>query len=743
MAETPVPQNLSSELSKAAKVPDVLKKAPIQWERVKKADAALDKIPDIYKLGGKVTTDSEQIDANNIRKATRIKAGNEQETNLVDYVVQDEQLRVMLQEGMRLNILSEQDVTNMGIDYKNFQKGDRAGLGTPALDRLQKSEAIALILNKLAESSPKTATLYLTRASELIFTDKIQLLSEGTLTNKTLINALAAGGREELSKYIVETGYQPHAIQEKDLRERRILAKLVKEAYGEEGITQVLTEQTPYFFDKEGTRAIEYSANMDMVVAQAMTSAMVPAEVHLAIDQLEQSIAQAPTVAEKEDLRHELTRSKQRVYAALLNAKRVHGYEKDGEILKKVGFGVDDQNDILKLSALIKESNAFKEAENLSIVDANRKNLVQVAAEITGVNHGRLQKITDALPVEQAVEALREKYEGSITGEMALESFVRGELADNFLDTVRGCLRLGARLSAGQKDQLRRFFLNSFDTERSLMRKFHTRFKNSEHPTELKIGSKDAVEEGLKGLDLLFRRSITEQQYDWETYKKLVIEGAAEVKEQPPGAVLEQGLEKTKADENMTKAKEEAYAEDKSRQEAKEAEEANTKAAAEAEEKAQQELTEFQNRKPSESVNKEDIEDTGQGEVYKNELFQKIDQGFVTSEDIQGEMNSMLNIPKGFEGLYRGPVRFFKELGLRKNKATQENYKKLKEALILANQWEAIPNEDQGGAIEEFRHGHFLVPHEGEKPEQKKKEEEEEEQEEKPVVAQDKMQGVQ
>ena len=744
MAETPIPQNLSSELSKARTTPDVLKKAPIHWERVKKVDAALDKIPDIYKLGGKVTTDSEQIDANDIRKGTKIKVGNEQETNLVDYVLQDEQIRVMLQEGMRLNILSEQDIVNMGIDYKNFQKGDKAGLKMPALDRLQKSETMALILNRLAESSPRTATLYLTRASELMLDPKkIELLNEkGTFTNKTLINALAAGGREELSKYIVEAGYQPHAIQEKDLRERRILAKLVKEGYGDEGITQFLSEQTPYFFDKEGARAIEYSATMDLVVAQAMTNAMVPAEVHLAIDRLEQSIAQAPTVAEKEEMRHELTRTKQKVYAALLNAKGVHGYEKDGEIFQKVGLGVDDQNDILRLSALIKESSVFKEAENVSIFDANRQNLVQVAAEITGANHGRMKGIVKALPIEQEIEALREKYEGTITGEMALENFVRGEFADNFLDVVRTNLRPGARLSAGQKDQLRRFFLKTFDTERSLMKKAHTRFKDVERPTEIKIGSKDAVEQGIKGLDLLFRRSITEQQYDWETYKKLVIEGAAEVKTQPPGAVLEQGLEKTKADEDSAKAAEEAYAEDKSRQEAKEAEEANTKAAAEAEEKAQQELREFQDRKPSVSVKIENIVDIGQSEVYKNELLQKIDQGLVTSEDIQDEMSSMLNIPKGFEGLVRSPVRWIKELGLKKDAAKYENYKKLKEAFGLARQLDAIPNEDQAG-LEELR-GHFFVAHKEEvKAKEEKKKEEEEGKEENPVTDSDKMQGVQ
>src|SRR3990167_5136949 len=186
MAETPIPQNLSSELSKARTTPDVLKKAPIHWERVKKVDAALDKIPDIYKLGGKVTTDSEQIDANDIRKGTKIKVGNEQETNLVDYVLQDEQIRVMLQEGMRLNILSEQDIVNMGIDYKNFQKGDKAGLKTPTLDRLQKSEAIALVLNKLAESSPRTATNYLERTSELILDTKKVWPLDSTFDNLDL-----------------------------------------------------------------------------------------------------------------------------------------------------------------------------------------------------------------------------------------------------------------------------------------------------------------------------------------------------------------------------------------------------------------------------------------------------------------------------------------------------------------------------------------------------------------------------
>ena len=733
MPEAPVPQALSSELAKAATLPDVLKHSTIDWVKVKKVDGMLDKIPEINTRGAKIEV-NEQVDAEKMRSATKIKAG-EKETNLVDFVTADEQLRIMLQEGQRLGLIKEQDFIDIGVKPELYKKGKTDELRLPTLGRLQKAEAISLILHRLGESNSLTTTKYLNEASKLMLdSNKVDFQGKGLFSELTLLNALAAGGREELSKYIIEQGYDPYSMKAGESQaQRRIMAKLVKEAYGDDEVTKVLSGETPYFVEQGGKP--EYSAFIDMHVAQAITNVMIPPEVHVIIAKLEDQVRTASTVAEAQDLRHEITRTKQKVYAALLNAFNVKGYETDGEVYKKLGFTVGDQVEIARISQVIKERPSFKESQKMTMFEANRASLAQVGAEITGINVNIIRGITKPLPIEQTVETYREEARQAGVGEDLIESLVRNHMTDVFIEAV-GDANKDKVLDAKQKDLLKRFFLKTYDTERALIKKGqgHRRFSEADAPTKVKIGTPEAINQGIKGLDLLFRRSITEQQYDWDTYKRLVIEGAAQVEPQVPGAVLEQGLEKTAVDEaQVAKAAEEKYAKDwdeahaenkakedavaqKAQEEAlaqeaeqEQAEQEAIQSAIDAEEKYQQERTEFLNRSVSESLSLKDISDPIQGEVYINELMQKIDQGVIESKEIQDEMNSILNIPKGSEGWFRGPIRLLKENSLKKNPEKNKVYHQLKSALAMARYFEAIPMEDTD-AVEEARK-QFFVPH--------------------------------
>jgi len=744
-APPPVPQNISSELAKAAVLPEVLKNAPIAWERVRKVDGMLDKIPEINARGGKIEVDK-QVDAEKMRKSTKIKVG-EKDTNLVDYVTDDEQLRIMLQEGIRLNsgIITEQDLQDMHLVPKNFQRGEKAGLELPPLrSRLQKAEVISLILHRLGKANSTTTSQYLDEVSKLMFDrKKVDFQRKGVFSNLTLLNALAAGGREELSQYIVEQGYRPYALKpDENLAQRQIMAKLVKEAYGEEkGVSKILTGETPIVVDrKEGVLVPEYSALIDIHVAKAITNVMMPAEFHVAIAGLENQVRTAGTVVEAQELRHRIGNIKRNVFAGLLNAFNVQGYETDGEVYRKLGFTVGDQVEIARISQVIKESRNFKEAQNLTMWEANRISLAQVAAEITGVNADKMRAIVLGIPIEeQNLENLRERGRSNLIGEDFVERNIREQISESFIQAVtkNAGEDLKRVLTDVDKALLKKFFLEMYDTERSLVKKAYTIFKDADAPTKMKIGTPEAINQGIKGLDFLFRNSIREQQYDWETYKQLVIEGAAQAEIQVPGAVLEQGKA---AEEKYAKDWDEAHginremdrrlsqekaqaAEEEARQaeeEARQAEIAATEAAIKAEEKYQQERTEFLNRKPSESLVRENIQDFDQEETYVNELMQKIDQGVVGSEEILDEMNAILNIPKGSENMFRGPIRFIKEKGL-KDPAKKETYKQLKSALAIGRQFEAIPgdyntNRDE---IEEARKQFFVPPKEEEKEEGK------------------------
>ena len=732
-AATAIPQGLSSDLAKASTLPDVLKKSTINWNAVKKVDDAFDTIPTIKARGAELIIDKDNFpNPDKMREGTQISVGDKK-TNLVDYVLQDEQLRVILQEGMRLNILNESDFKGMGLEPKNFQKGEVAGLQIPGLNGLQKSEAISLILHRLGESNPKTTSQFLDEASKLVLNPKdVTLLNKvgGTLSNQSLINALASGGREELNKYIVEQGYQPFAIDQ-ETPMRRVMAKLVNEDYSGEGVTRIMKETTPFFADHKDVKledgrvvekvgAPEYSALVDMRVAQAMTNAMMPPEFHLTIARIESQIAQTKDVGQAEDLRHAITRTKQKAYAALLNVYGSQDFQDDGKAFTEFGFTRQDQNDIMTMAKTIKESANFKETQDMTMFEANRASLAQITAEVTGLDPVKLQQITMAFPIEMTVESLREEARQNLLSEDIVEVDVRNKLSNSFILFIKdeGFQNNTPNLSQEQQDLLKTFFLKTYDTERSMLKgKGSLRnLKDADAPTKVKIGTPEAVNMGAKGLKLLFDRTITEQKYDFETYKNELIKGAAEVKDEKAGTVLEQGMDKKAADisamrdeaDVVNEAFDKRGATDEAIQmnERREQEDqgAVQSAAIEAEQRAQQELTTFLARTPAESLAITNV-DSYEG-VYVNELIEKIDTNNVSIRDIQDELNVILSIPKGQEWIFRGPIRGLKIIGLKG--ATKETYKQLESALVLARGYEAIPaeNEDEKKKYRE----QFFVP---------------------------------
>lgn len=717
MPEAPVPVDLSSNLAKAGRLPDVLKNSTIDWNRVKKVDGAFDTVPTIKARGAELTLDKDNFpNADKMRKGTEISVGDNR-TNLVDHVLQDEQLRVMLQEGMRLNILNESDFKGMGLEPKNFQKGETAGLQIPGLSRLQKSEAISLILHRLGESNSRTTSQFLDEASKLILNPKdVALLNKvgGTLSNQSLINALAAGGREELNKYIVEQGYQPFAMEDEQPL-RRVMAKLVNEDYSEEGVTRVMKETTPFFADRKDVKledgtvvekvgVPEYSALIDMRVAQAMTNAMMPPEFHLTIAKIESQIASTKDVGQAEDLRDAITRTKRNAYAALMNVYGVDGFQKDGTAYKALEIGVDDQNEIMSMTQKIKESARFKETQDMTMFEANRFTLSEVTAQLTGLNSGQLKDVIMALPIEQTVEALREAARKNMIGEDVVEVAVKNQLADSFIATLQDSFSNNITppeaLNNNNVVLLKKFFLNTYDTERSMLsgKGSLKNFKNADAPTKVKIGSPEAVNMGAKGLRLLFDRTVTEQRYDFETYKGMLIKGAAEVSVEKAGAVLEQGQMKETADATAT-ALAEAEAEKVRLEQEAEAEKVRSEQA----EKAARDLE----MNLLQSAHEAEVKEAAEKSAYNartieqslnyaagngDELSVKIQNGDVTSADIAQAMDSVLGLPHSMRH-FAGARRWMAEKslhGIAGNKEKLETYQRLSE-----HRQEALEIEDE------------------------------------------------
>ena len=190
---------------------------------------------------------------------------------------------------------------------------------------------------------------------------------------------------------------------------------------------------------------------------------MMPPEFHLTIARIESQIASTKDVGQAEDLRHAVARTKRNAYAALMNVYGVDGFQKDGTAYKTLEIGVDDQSEIISITQRIKESARYKEAQDMTMFEANRFSLAQITAEVTGLDPVKLQQITMAFPIEMTVESLRtEARLNSLISKDLVEVEVRSKLANSFMLFVgEGFDGKESNLSQEQTDLLKKFFLRT------------------------------------------------------------------------------------------------------------------------------------------------------------------------------------------------------------------------------------------------------------------------------------------
>jgi hypothetical protein len=777
VASQPIPAELTNKLAQLSKTgvlgaPEVMHGGRfINWAEVKKVDDQLDNFSSFKARGAEIKgpkakekTAEEQLenwgtelkpklnqpDAQQLREVTKIKvtSGDQsQETNLVDHLLKDEQIKTILLEGIQLGVVTEQDFKFMGVKLNQYKSADTVDLALPPLTRMQKAETISTILNKLGERNPQTLSLFADRINDVILGDKnVKQLGKMRSTGITVINALSAGAREELSKYILEQGYTPYSM-EADTPEKKALADKLRRSVAaevvdtvEEGGAKVPQGETPYFAkykteDELGNIKVmtveegrategaipvaEYSARVDMLVAQGMTNAMIPPEFHLMIDSLEQKIQQTTDVEKQWELRHDVTKTKQKIYAAILNVYGVKGYEEDGEVYAQMKISGKEKQEILKMAKSIKESKRFESAESMTLFEANRFSLAEITSKVMGVPADKLDQIMQAFPIEGKTKLMRDELRNKHLSERMISEQVRDTLSEDFIavliDTV-GRQKAGILKDPNTVASLKKFFLRTYDTEQSLIVKSKGKKLNgADIATELKI--RNGGEMGLKGLKLLHQRSQTEQEYDMKEYMKALKE-SEDFRPEDLSAVIEQGTDKKGTDE--AKAVRDLDAEKKANEEAQRLEDEKQKGIAEGiqagiktEEERQAKLKEYRDRTPLNSLNVKDIPDDTEGEVYVNELMQKLDHRDVTSDDINDEMNQLLDINPEFAGLFRGPLKKIKEIQLKKKDPSSfANYEELKKAKDIAQKWEAIPADDEDG-IQDARL-QFFVPHEEE-----------------------------
>ena len=550
---------------KASNVPELVKGAPIDWQKVKDLDSNLDNLPIIVARKAEIAP-KQYFSPEELRQDTKMKLKGK-EHNLYDYASHPDQIQTMLQEGLRLGVIKQADFEERGINANIFRDGaeELVKLTLPELTKLQKADLITLLLLKVDKSQAQTGNLFLDRLAGLIIDPQKVVSMHGgeenkgaSFSNLDLLDVLTTAGREELSDYLLEQGYQPHSFAPGETdAQRRVVAKLVQMARGEK-YKRDLSGETPYFVDEprfnkttkevETIRVPEYSAKIDLLAAQGAYNVLLPADYFVNLAGLEAQAQTEKDPAVQADLRHAIVEERQIAYAALLNVFGAKGYERDGEVFGD--FSHENQARILKMSEQIKKDRLYNENLNLTMYDANRRALAKLGAKILGQrNKGLLTALSEAIPMQTRLTQLEEKYRGKNMPERVIRSKARQELAEAYVEAAVALIKPARQINQENfnepqtkelangavetlsepnqkqiteqdKALLETFFLRTFDTEMKLMDTAHLRLEDNDDPKKLKYGTTQALDHAVKGLDLLFRRTVTPDNPNYSSWQE-------------------------------------------------------------------------------------------------------------------------------------------------------------------------------------------------------------------------------
>lgn len=677
-------------------VPDALKK--VDFVRAKKVDDLLNKIPQIDARGAVIEGKPDFDDASTLRESGKIKVGKK-DTNIVDYVSADEQIRTMLQEGMSLGVIEQADFKDMGIDIFKFNTGfnnklEMLGRGE-VLSNIQKAEAIGKLLSKAALRGSSTMKLFLDRINEKIILDpKVRLLGEGAvLSIPNLLNALVAAGNEQLDSFIIDSGYQPRAkVDVENEAMKSVMNKLVRpvsvKATEGGGFRRNIIEADK---KRESTGKEELSAVVDKDIAYTLEGVFLPTSFQRALDVLSERASKTTNAKDRANLLRKISLARQKGFAALLNGFGVVGYEEGGEKYDSFKMSPRDQMDVINMGKAIKENPQREEYMNMSVFDANRYSLTLVAADIADIPVSKLKDLTDAFPIETTVAAMRKSLRKSGLGDRFVDDFTRDQLAGDFINMVFDAKKahLGRKapkkglISQADMHRLESFFLKTYDTERQLIVEGAKRDNRDDHPAEMLVG--DAVDHGVKFLDSAFsviqkENEIKDGMRTWEEYIQTITES---VKDSPEvnGAQLRQNqplveAENAKLEEEEVQRAEELHQKQEIDNAIKLGKDEAERVRLEGEERVKQAIEQaaYDTRSIEQSLEIPNDE-------YGNEAALKLHNGHTNSDEINKAMELTLGYHNGLR-LFRGLRTKIAEIGLKGiagDPVRLEKYNKLKD----------------------------------------------------------------
>ncbi len=511
------------------------------------------------------------------RKGTPIETvgKGKKQTNLVDFLQEDTSIQAILEKAIREDVLKAGQLRAVKLPIASVTTGtevaQKLDLSKP-LTNIQKAEAIGLILQnigqgKFIEGIADTMNKKLKRTGDFVAIPFMQM---------DYLNALTAAGGQSLLNAVREADYRPYQINDIDKTRRKVSSSVspIRSENLRREIAEVTEDQGMNVFEpvkkvvegikgKKPVPELQESPSVDLKAAQLMFNLFLPPSELLAMNRLELQIGRETNLGKKESLRHELVKKRQTNYIALLQANGVKGYEANGPIVKglieKGVLTVEEVNSIQ--GEMVKGAKKImgRKIHELSLHDANIESLIQTFSgnynkqegsnvNVTGqirnafnsieISHDTITKLEREFETKgfsksertrKAYEQLWEQFSGALKNGGLEVAHKKGETSQETADT---------------EEALKLFFLDRVRTELGMTErkiKFESGFKD---PSDVRLS--DVEDWGIKGLDLLYRRTQSTQVYkdvgDYDEKMRTLLQKIASQEEPSEGrsAVLVQ-----------------------------------------------------------------------------------------------------------------------------------------------------------------------------------------------------------
>lgn len=503
--------------------------------------------------------------------------------NYVDYIKEDPQIEEMLDLGLKLSIITEKQLQELGINFQKAQvapgpEGVRYTVGTQS--KLQKADVMVLVWDSLRNSKDFQRALLkkLTQNVQKVSHErdhKGNPIAARPITDVDMANAIMVAGNELLADYLKDLSYAKHdfAPGTQDPTRRQLASDVIptggtpdeQRIVRPETKTQNIFTKSPRLAELDAkpwdqltvaekqewvelSRQMEKISAMDMIIGQAMFDTYIPTDIAFKLNELQLKMEAETDVVNKSQLSHDITNLRQDIYAAILMAKHVEGFDQ-----KAVG-SMARYDHVKEIADQI--TTAY---DKVPLHDANVASLAHIFASNLHLNERTVYNVFNKFDMSRQRFVTREDklvIDGGLPRDLAPT-----QIYDEWFKELMRELPKSKRDDISPRDR---------DHQREVLKRIFTQRVNTEKRLHERLGKSDAAlysldvvrtniqgleGRGLKAIELMWRRTKSPEiaNPDQALLKaEEVIEEGRKLEQTHPGDVhvLEEKERAAKAAEN-------------------------------------------------------------------------------------------------------------------------------------------------------------------------------------------------